>query len=171
MKKSSGHGLITWPGLLLLALSVALYLTRSRTKNRPTVTNSINKDAAKVFTTLVALGFTTQQASFITAQAGHETGDFKSVIFKENNNCFGMKFPSIRKTFATGTNHGHATFTSLTDCIQDFLLYYKFVKLLDTYSSIDAYVKALKDRKYFEADLNQYIAGCVYYHKKYFETK
>jgi hypothetical protein len=170
MKKSSGHGVTTWLGLLLLALSGALYLTLSRTKNRPTVTPSINKDAAKVFTTLTALGFTTQQASFITAQAGHETGGFTSVIFKENNNCFGMKFPTIRKTFATGVLHGHATFASLSDCLKDFLLYYKFVKLLDTYSSIDSYVKALKERNYFEADLNQYIAGTVLYYKRYFGT-
>lgn len=170
MKSGSVNGPITWRGLLLLALSGALFLKLSKTKNRPTVNNSINKDAAKVFTTLVALGFTTQQASFITAQAGHETGGFTSVIFKENNNCFGMKFPSIRKTFATGTQYGHATFASLTDCIKDFLLYYKFVKLLDTYSGIDTYIKALKERNYFEADLNQYIAGCVFYHKKYFQS-
>jgi hypothetical protein len=168
-KRSSGNGVIIWPGLLLLAGLVALYLKLSKTQPPQVVNNTINKEAAKVFTLLLAYGFKPQQARFITAQAGHETGNFTSKVYLENNNCFGMKNPSIRKTFATGTKNGHATFSSLADCVKDFLLYYKFVSLLEVYSSIDEYVKALKARKYFEADLNQYIAGCVRFYKKYFE--
>jgi len=53
-------------------------------------------------------GFTEEMSKLITAQAGFETGNFTSVIFKENNNLFGMKLPKVRKTTAIGENRGHA---------------------------------------------------------------
>lgn len=169
--KNFGRFLITWRGLLLLVPLVVLFLKLSKIKKRQTVMTTTDKsEATKVLTYLIAFGVKPQQARFITAQAGHETGNFTSAIYKENNNCFGMKFPRLRKTMATGINKGHAVFNSLHDCIKDFLLYYRFVSLLEVYSSIEEYVSALKKRNYFEADLNEYVRGCKLFYKKYFET-
>ena len=44
----------------------------------------------------------------VLAQAKHESGHFKSSIFKESNNMFGMKEAKIRLNLAAGTQYGHA---------------------------------------------------------------
>jgi len=106
---------------------------------------------------------------YITAQAGHETGDFKSRIFKENNNCFGMKLARVRKTTATGEKYGHATYTDLKSCIDDFYLYYNGFKYLKQYASLKEYIAAIKKRGYFEASEIEYLNGCNHFMKEYFE--
>jgi flagellum-specific peptidoglycan hydrolase FlgJ len=65
-------------------------------------------------------GFAKISTSVIYVQAYHETGNFKSKIFKENSNLFGMRKPSKRKTFATGSQNGHAVFKSHWDSIRDY---------------------------------------------------
>lgn len=129
-----------------------------------------NKTAADVYFFLIEKGFNYQQARFITAQAGHETGNFTSRIFKENNNCFGMKLALVRKTTALKERYGHAVYSDLESCIEDFRLYYQSFKYLSVYSSLAEYVKALKKRGYFEADETKYLLGCVHFYKLYFET-
>lgn len=49
------------------------------------------------------------------AQARLETGHFKSDVFKENNNLFGMKHPSVRETVSLGPNRGHAKYATWQD--------------------------------------------------------
>jgi uncharacterized FlgJ-related protein len=44
----------------------------------------------------------------VYAQAQLETGEFKSKIFKENNNIFGMKVARKRPTTNKGEENGHA---------------------------------------------------------------
>jgi flagellum-specific peptidoglycan hydrolase FlgJ len=58
----------------------------------------------------------------VYAQAYHETGGFTSRIFRENNNLFGMRLPSIRETKATGEQYEHATFKNWWDSIWDYFL-------------------------------------------------
>lgn len=58
-------------------------------------------------------------ASLIYAQAYHETGAFKSDVYKENKNLFGMK-RSVKRMYDTGTNRGHAVFNSRLDSIRDY---------------------------------------------------
>lgn len=65
-------------------------------------------------------GFSKISTSVIYAQAVHETGDFKSKIFRENNNLFGMRQAKVRKNYATGTKSGHATFKTHNDSIRDY---------------------------------------------------
>lgn len=59
----------------------------------------------------------------IKAQAIEESGNFTSPVFKENNNCLGMRLPHQRLTLATGSNLNHATYKCLEDCIIDRLIY------------------------------------------------
>lgn len=54
------------------------------------------------------LGF--KYPDIIYAQAVEETGRFKSPVFKQNNNLFGLKIPNLRPTLATGENLNHAKF-------------------------------------------------------------
>ncbi len=60
--------------------------------------------------------------SLIYAQAVHETGNFKSAIYKHNKNLFGMKLPRIRQTTANGSERGHATYSSYFNSIYDYFL-------------------------------------------------
>ena len=60
----------------------------------------------------------------VLAQAYQESGHFKSTIFRENNNMFGMKEAVVRSNLAKGTNRGHAMYASWQDCVIDYALYY-----------------------------------------------
>lgn len=163
---------ITWRGLLLFLLSYLLSEMLLRILNRRSGANmkpeQSNKDAEKIYSLLIGRQFSTKQARFIVAQAAHETAGFTSDIYKENNNCFGMKLARVRKTTATGENKGHAVYRNIEDCIEDFKIYYINFQYLPTYQNIEAYVEALKKRGYFEDNLNNYIQGCQYWYNKIF---
>lgn len=159
---------ITWHGLILLALLAWLYLRQSKNMNPPIKMNTINDTGKKVFELLKAEGFNIDTAKYITAQAAHETGNFSSKIFRENNNLFGMKLPVKRKTTATGEKYGHATYENIADSVKDFKLYYKTLGYMGIYPSIAAYVKALVKRSYFEANPEEYEKGMKYFYNLYF---
>jgi hypothetical protein len=59
----------------------------------------------------------------VLAQAELESGHFKSSIFKENNNFFGMKPAKLRPTTNKGENKGHAVFDTWRDCVNDYALF------------------------------------------------
>ena len=93
----------------------------------------------------------------VLAQARLESGNFKSNIFKENNNLFGMKEAKQRISTNKGTNLGHAKYESWKECVLDYALYqatylskFKTEKqyysyLADNYAANGRYVKLLKD--------------------------
>lgn len=65
----------------------------------------------------------------VFAQAQLETGNFSSVIFKENHNLFGMKYPKKRKTVALGESRGHAKYQNWQQSVDDYLLWQRmFIK-------------------------------------------
>ncbi len=59
----------------------------------------------------------------VYAQAVQETGSFRSAIFIENNNLFGMKAAKVRATTNRGTNRGHAIYDSWYESVLDYALY------------------------------------------------
>ncbi len=65
-------------------------------------------------------GFGKISTSLIYAQAYHETGDFKSTMFVDQKNLFGMRHPSRRKTFSQGSKRAHAYFKTHWDSIRDY---------------------------------------------------
>ena len=83
----------------------------------------------------------------VKAQALLESGCFKSPVFKQNNNTFGMRLAMTRLSTATGDNLNHATYKTVEDCVIDRLLYE--TKYLHNLSRED-YLKYL-DRVYAEA--------------------
>lgn len=82
----------------------------------------------------------------VMAQCILESGEFTSDLFKEGNNCLGMKVPGQRPTFAVGVCRGHARFKSWHDCIADYALWQS---AYGRGLSDDAYL-ALLDRIYAE---------------------
>jgi uncharacterized FlgJ-related protein len=57
------------------------------------------------------------------AQARIESGNYRSTIFLENNNMFGMKCARRRPTTHQGELHGHAYFQTWEDCVLDYAFF------------------------------------------------
>jgi uncharacterized FlgJ-related protein len=77
-------------------------------------------------------GYTKVSTKCLYAQAKHETADFKSEVFIENKNLFGMRQPKIRKNRAIGSNKLHAVFPSHNASIIDYFLRQKYFKIPNT---------------------------------------
>jgi flagellum-specific peptidoglycan hydrolase FlgJ len=92
----------------------------------------------------------------VIAQAIIESGNFKSNIFKENNNLFGMKMPEYRKTTAIGTNRGHAVYSSWRESVIDYALWQgkraryqntnQYLRRLKSYAADPNYITKIKQR-------------------------
>ena len=59
----------------------------------------------------------------IVAQAMLESSHFKSPVFIENNNMFGMREAKVRISTSKGSNLNHAYYDTWKDCIADRALY------------------------------------------------
>lgn len=75
------------------------------------------------------------------AQSMLETGYFKSNIFLDNNNLFGMKHPRQRPTLSKGPNRGHASFNNWQDSVKDYKMWQDYNKLSNL--SKDQYISKL----------------------------
>ena len=64
-----------------------------------------------------------QHPEVVLRQARIESGNFKSRIFLENNNMFGMKIPNKRPNMVSGSNRGYAVYNSWQESIIDYALY------------------------------------------------
>lgn len=117
---------------------------------------SVEKDyRATILTILCEAGISDDLAFTILAQAQHESGNFCSNIFIENNNCFGMKRPKIRPTLSTGSNRGHAVYNSVEDCVYDYLLWMDHFNIPKDCTT-KQYIFLLKKKHYFSDDVNRY---------------
>lgn len=79
----------------------------------------------------------------VLAQAKLESNNFKSKIFKENNNLFGMKVAKSRPTTNSGEQYNHATFDSWRDCLIDYCMYQS--RYLGHIKSEDEYFRYLSE--------------------------
>jgi len=92
----------------------------------------------------------------VLAQAKQESGHFKSRIFKQNHNMFGMKKARQRITSAQDEKKGHAFYRDWMDCVYDYAMYQSsvmcnvsneneyFAKLGARYAEDPMYVTRLK---------------------------
>ncbi len=69
------------------------------------------------------IGLNIKFPHIVFAQAKLESGYFKSTIFRENNNLFGMKIATRRPTTNKGENRGHAAFDSWKESVVDYAFY------------------------------------------------
>lgn len=95
-------------------------------------------------------------ADVAMAQAKLETSGFRSRIFKENHNLFGMKEATMRVNLARGTQYGHAYYNSWEESVLDYAMWCaayanhcrnneQFLELLSGYYAEDPdYVSKLK---------------------------
>lgn len=69
------------------------------------------------------IGLNIKFPHIVFAQAKLESGYFKSTIFRENNNLFGMKIATRRPTTNKGENRGHAVFDTWKESVLDYAFY------------------------------------------------
>jgi flagellum-specific peptidoglycan hydrolase FlgJ len=66
----------------------------------------------------------------VYAQARLESGEFKSRLFLDYNNLFGMRLPLVRQTTATGRAMGHAVYKHWSESVYDYMLYQQYYESL-----------------------------------------
>ncbi len=92
----------------------------------------------------------------ILAQARRETGHYKSAIFKENFNLYGMKEAEVRLNVAQGTSRNHAYYLDWTQSVLDYMLWAatytsqckteeQYFQVLHNYAESETYVQDLKN--------------------------
>lgn len=92
----------------------------------------------------------------VLAQAKLESGDFKSKVFKQNNNMFGMRKARQRITAAQSEKNTYAYYRDWIDCVYDYGMYQSsvmcnvanedeyFTKLGARYAEDPGYIEKLK---------------------------
>jgi uncharacterized FlgJ-related protein len=166
MVRNSTRSRIMSPGLALLVLSLWLFVMLLKAISRQIKMNTINEVGKTVYQLLIEAGFNYFQAQLITAQAAHETANFTSTVFIQNKNLFGYKF--VGQKIAKGERYGHAYYESIEDSIQDYKRYYNLNKYPSSFAGVVEFVKALKEKHYFEAPEQEYINGVRHFYNLYF---
>lgn len=100
----------------------------------------------------------------LIAQAKHETGNFTSNLFKQANNAFGMKVPSIRNWLGNGSitlgNETFSTYKDVSTSGRDMLEYLRNMGYKTSYTP-QQYVFALKSKGYFTDSYTNYLNGLM----------
>ena len=134
--------------------------------------NTANDTGKKVFQLLCDAGFSVSMAKILTAQAAHETANFTSSVFNNNNNLFGMRISHLRKQDSLGDTDkdSYANYSTLSQSVSDIGLYLKARKLDQVYNSCDDYVDAIHQKGYFEAPVDEYKKEVNRFYKIYFNA-
>lgn len=74
---------------------------------------------------LITAGLPKNHVEQIYKHARSESGNFKSKVFRENNNAFGMRLAKRRQTTAVGKNRGYAIYDDWYDSVYDYWLWYE----------------------------------------------
>jgi hypothetical protein len=82
----------------------------------------------------------------VLAQSMLETNNYKSSIFKENHNLFGMKEAKRRVTISQGTNRNHAYYNNWVESLLDYGFYQSH------------YLSNIKTEEQYYSYLEQYYA-------------
>jgi len=115
---------------------------------------------------LVQKGYSDDIAKVITSVAAWETGNFKSRLYNEANNCFGMHRPKTWvSTSVDVTSNGYAVYNNFLDSVTDFVRWCdRFI--LGVHKDPAAQVEAMKQNGYFTAPLQDYKKGVLFYYNK-----
>lgn len=86
-------------------------------------------------------GLPTKHLNEIFKHAQRESGNFKSRIFKTQNNAFGMRLAKRRKTLANNRKRGYAVYGEWYDSVYDYWLWYE-KKPIQSQASWGAYLRS-----------------------------
>lgn len=108
-------------------------------------------------------GYSDRMSDLVYAQARHETGDFTSRLYREQNNPWGMGCVAKRPTTQSACQNGYGSYKDLADAADDFVLYLNYFNYLPDYSTTHAYVQALAMHGYFTDSPVTYEKGLIAY--------
>lgn len=111
------------------------------------------------------------KVDLLTAQAAFETGDFTSPIYQENYNAFGMRNPKVRATTSLGDKSGYAYYASVTDSIEDRLLWDDNNQVNYEGFDVTKFCQAIYKLGYFTDSFLTYKNGVNAYAKKLLSLK
>jgi uncharacterized FlgJ-related protein len=143
-----------------LVLSAIIYLMY-RYQKKTTIQD-------RIINSLIAGGVNPITATFVFAQACHETGNFTSPLYFSNNNCFGMK-PPTTYIVAIGERFGYALYKNIEDSAKAMAIWLQNHSLSGGLQTIDQYVTDLHNQGYFEDSLENYLAGVKHFYSMYYE--
>ena len=118
-----------------------------------------------VYTEALNNGIPPLLASFIAAQAAHETGNFTSAIFTDCNNAFGYK--AVRSSCSLHSSYqNYPSIQASTDEICQWI--YRRLNEgnfppLANITNPTQYAQLLSDNDYYEDSVSNYAAGIIAY--------
>lgn len=118
--------IVTALGLITLGLLILTGINKidnriTEAKILVVLTQQNQFESKKLIKKIKELNF--QFPYIVYAQAMLETNNFKSPIFLENNNLFGMKESTFRISTALGTQDNHAFYNNWEDSVYDYGYY------------------------------------------------
>ena len=116
--------------LVFIIIGNTFWLFRLQTHNNQIIINkyiNINKDTAFSILNLreYILQLNIKNPKVVLAQAIIESGHFKSKLFKENNNLFGMRHAKQRHCISKGSKNGYAIYNNWRESVIDYAFYQK----------------------------------------------
>lgn len=113
-----------------LGISLGFWLTTTKEIKIKNIQPNEYQTNDSITTKYLALYLEKHKVKFshiVLAQAKLESNNFKSKLFQDNFNCFGMKIPASRYTFATNDADfaNYAKFANLEDCVKDYCSWQK----------------------------------------------
>ncbi len=159
--KSFGLERVFWVGYIIVVLMMGVVKCSAQTEMID----------LEIKTTLECAGVPPFTIKLIIAQAKFESGGYKSKLFREHCNLFGMVHPRRRNTYSKGPYARaekrccYASYNSVQESVQDQLLYLWYVGEKPAYKTTSQFVNRLKELHYFESGKAHYIKGLQFYNK------
>ena len=128
----------------------------------------------KVKKSLINAGLKDFKLELALTQVAHETGDFDSSVFNENNNASGIMYINNSKKQKNATKgkpfpskegkYFYANFKSLDDWAKDFIRIVQ--NYLNKATIINEYASLLKENKYYTDNVSNYLKGLNFNYNK-----
>lgn len=150
--------------ILSILLLLSVYFLIDNKYNRPITPNTLEniesdilvlnvKDTLNDFSEekliLLLKSLNVKFPHIVLAQAQLESGHYKSKIFLENHNLFGMKEAKVRVHTSKGTQYNHAYYLHWRESVYDYAFYQcRYLSSLKTEEEYYIYL----DKSYAEAD-------------------
>ncbi len=160
-QKALAYRAVRWPNgryfllgavlIFFLSLNISSRSGKEATEDRVMVILAERDQfsAEKLVSKIKEMNF--QFPYIIYGQALLETDHFRSRIFIENNNIFGMKTATKRVNLSHGTQYDHAYYSNWMDSVYDYGLYYaSYLSKLETEDQYFSYLGEYyaEDREY-----------------------
>lgn len=152
--------------LLLFLISGLLIALLKIVKMKPVKYSIVLPDQSSISVAVKSKYY--KLAPYISAMARHETGNFKSRLFREGNNMFGMKKAYQRKQvgaqwFAASDGGHYMKYESPAQSLEDLLLWMDARRFPQEVKDARQFVEELKKRNYFGDTVENYFKGVNYW--------